>query len=89
VAVASISGQASKSSAPFTLQGGQQRITWTCNNEYPGGSCYLYVDPSSAWFAIGHGGQHDQTNAYLDPGTYHLSADSANNSWTLSIEELR
>lgn len=93
VAVASLSGTASKLGAPFHLNGGQQRITWKCQGA-GGGGCIFYVkkvgSSSTGWSTSPDHNGADTSQAYLAAGDYYLEVYIVG-SWTatMSLEELR
>ena len=97
VKVATLTGQGDKSGAPYTLQGGQQRVTYSCSmpaDGYVGSTTFRPTDDFFESFDCeteeGKTKASGNSMMYEDAGTYHVDVNATpNNSWSITIEELR
>lgn len=103
VTAATFSGTGSLNGAPFTLQGGQQRITWTCNfingHSYQSTSFNVMDDSHSGNSSIADNqcnqdpaapGSNGSNLLYLPSGPWHFGINSTPYvTWTVKLEELR
>jgi hypothetical protein len=101
--VASFNGTGSKNGTVFQLLGGQQRLSWTCSmptSGYTGSSGFYVESNESSTFTegsfdcnteAGHPSNSGETLLYMNhAGPYHFKVlATPNNTWTVTIEELR
>lgn len=92
--VARLTGTGDKLGPMFALQGGQQRIKYSCSmpsDGYVGGSRF---DVGGSDFSCeteeGKPRSSGDSMLYEDAGSYHFEINATpNNTWSISIEELR
>lgn len=88
------SGRGDEQTDSFNIETGQWRIKWETRNETAPGAGHLRIEVHSSVSgrplgeAIEHHGiGHDIAYVNEDPRLFHLVIESANEDWTVSVEE--
>ena len=88
------SGRGNEQTDSFNIESGQWRIKWEARNENAPGAGRLRIEVHSSVSgrplgeAIEHRGiGHDIAYVNEDPRLFHLVIESANEDWTISVEE--
>jgi hypothetical protein len=96
VKVTTLTGQGDKNGPLYTLQGGQQRVTYSCSmpaDGYVGASSFYPTGGFESFSCETEDGKpraSGSTMLYEESGTYHIEVNATpNNSWSITIEELR
>lgn len=94
VTVSKLTGRGSKNGPQFQLQGGEQRVKYSCSmpaDSYVGStSFWIDLDRFSCETEEGKPSMSGDSQLYLDSGSHHFEINATpNNSWSITIEELR